>query len=342
MSETAAARQDPEPLSDIFNRFVTESAARFPALAGRLLLMDVKDYTVYGIHGLDRAKIRVAPEAMPQHLGTHAVTSFLCRHPEESSRACADVRSGVSIIFFNDAIDPEVVKIAAEKAKQRMLHVLDHELGHLAIEDGMYDNPHTPQGLLGENIADAYALIRHYQRFGTGTECVDRYVSPFARADGLIFGGDATHFTAFTLQAISAARNALNIHELDEESTARIARNFALRHTPQPETIAKLAEKFRPVKKAWERDRDAGLRMLIEVTLDPSNDADIFRTGETWLRAFLHGVVFKDGKTPALDPWEKKTLARNLDERAFHFSRATKAARKPVPHAVWRSLGLNG
>lgn len=335
----AAARRNerkPKSLSDVFNQFARDTIAHFPEAKGRLLIHDTNESTTYGRERLARQSRR----------SQASVDAFLKKRTQDKNRqtyAETDNRLRLLFIMYDEPVNENEIGALPKKAEKDILFVLDHELAHLVVKDPPLAGENEQyKSSIREAVADAYALIRHYQRFGTGTECVDRYVSPFARADGLIFGGDATHFTAFTLQAISAARNALNIHELDEESTARIARNFALRHTPQPETIAKLAEKFRPVKKAWERDRDAGLRMLIEVTLDPSNDADIFRTGETWLRAFLHGVVFKDGKTPALDPWEKKTLARNLDERAFHFSRATKAARKPVPHAVWRSLGLNG
>ncbi len=322
-----------ETLSDLFNRFVRESGELFPALEGSILLMDVADYKVYGLYGLDRDKVKASDTQLLGYLGAHPTSVYLRKHPEESSRASYDPWSGASIIFFNDKIDPEVAKIATEKANERTLHLLDHELGHLAIEDGMYDNPQSPQGLLGENIADAYALLRHYQRFGTSKECFDKYVSPFARASSLIFSGDATHFTTFTLQAISNARNALKIDNIDAATTARMARDYARFFTPKPETVKKLKAAFKPVKDTWEKDRDTGLQKLIDVTLDPANDIEVFRTGETWLRPYLKGsVTFPDGTTPALSYFETKTLERKLDERMFRLARAAKMARKQEPH----------
>ncbi len=333
MQNNAALPEKTETLSALFNGFVKESGARFPALEGRILLMDVADYKVYGLYGLDRDKIKASDAQLLAHLGAHPLSVYLRKHPEESSRASYDPWSGAAIIFFNDKIDPEVAKIAAEKARERTLHLLDHELGHLGIEDGMYDNPQSPQGLLGENIADAYALLRHYQRFGTNKECCDKYVSPFARASSLIFSGDATHFTTFTLQAVSNARNALKLDTVDAATTARMARSYAQFFTPKPETVKKLKAAFKPVKDAWEKDREAGIEELIKVTLDPASDRDVFRTGETWLRPYLKGsVTFPDGTTPQLSWFEARTLERKLDERMYGLARTAKAARKQEPH----------
>lgn len=329
-------------LSQTFNSFVQESQARFPALEGRFMIMDVEGNAAYGTR--DVRLSRGTPEQLLQYLGTHGITHELRRNPEKSSCAHHDA-GGFDIIFFNDTIDPAIAGCATEAAHRRTQRLLDHELAHLAIEDGMYEakDKGTQKELLGECVADAYALLRDYQRFGTDNPSPDKYVSPFSRADALIFQGDSSHFTTFVLDAIAKCRHALDLDNMTPEQTATIARNFARTYTPSAETVRELKEAFAPVKELWQTDRDAAVRKLIDITLDPKNSEAVFRTGRTWLGTFAtSGVRYANGKTPALPPREKNELLQKLLQRDFFVKRQRRRNPQRAAPQHWRALGLNG
>ncbi len=213
--------------------------------------------------------------------------------------------------------------------------------GHLGIEDGYSANFTPSESRRAEAIADAHTLIRHYQRFGMDQDYVDPYVTPFARANSLIFHGDISHFTGFVLEEIMKCRNAVDFANLSPERTPGIARQFARQYTPPLETLNELRNAFKPVKTAWAaKDHAAAVQKLIDVTLDEKSSHAVFRTGNMWLQKYLEGSITVGGKTLVISNENKQSLARKLTEREYHFARISKHTKHRATPQEWKKLGL--
>jgi len=328
-------------LSSIFNDFVQEAEGSFPALRGRFLIVDVPRNTVYGVHRLEDGKTGVERTGLPAYLGANSTMARLRRADTASTVAFQDPR-GLNIIFFNEKMAPELADSVSEAAEERLVRMMRHELGHLGIPGGYYDAEETPQQVLGECIADAYALLRHYQLHGTEKLPADKYVSAFARASSLVMYGDTSHYTLPVLEAINNCRNAIDYAAQDEERMADLAFNLAFRHVPSMGLLAGLKETFMPVRGLWGHDKTAAVKKLAEITLDAKASPEVFQAGAAWLRPFAAGTLSFKGEIPEFAKAERAELAQELERRRHHFDRLRKTDAPRARPAEWRKLGLMG
>ncbi len=327
--------KEQKSLSEIFNGYANETTGLFPGLKGRLLIMDMSEQRLYGSFDLDEAATHLTQETALTYINHSPTTYELLKDKTRTSCALYDAARDLHIIFINDLFDQTLPE---EKLLRRMLHLLDHELGHLAIPDGYYYKNDTPEELMGECIADAYALIRHYQRYGTEVECADKYVSPFSRAQSLIFDGNGSHFSTFVLDEIIRRRNAIDFEALSPQQTTDAAWQFAKLYAPSLEKVGELIEEFSSVKEAWEKNHTAGVQALIDKTLE-TDDYAVFRTGNAYLRKVIQGpVTFKDDP-PQFSREYLKEVSKKLQEREFHFAHADMPKLRATPKE-WRALGL--
>lgn len=322
----------PRSLKDVFNSFAADAVERFPQLRGKFLIMDMNEHILYGLEDLDTDATRLTEASALRFVSLHPTTRQLEDDKDLTSRAIYDRKHDISILFVNDEIDPVSMRSA--------MHVMDHELGHLGIAGSLYSEYDTPEELKGECIADAYALIRHFQRFGAETDCKDKYVSPFARARALIFNGHGGHFTSFVLDEIIKRRQAIDFASLTPAQTAAMAVEYTEQFMPSMATVQKLQTAFAPVKAAWEEDTTQGVKALIDITLR-TEDPDVFRTGRIWLEKFTHYAINFHDDAPALPKAELKRTARELERRAYHFEYLEREAAAPKGYK-WRAfLGLS-
>jgi hypothetical protein len=205
-----------------------------------------------------------------------------------------DPRNRLAAIFINDRIDESEFNNVSEASEKRLLYVLDHELAHQTILDGNYGmhgtNGNDYATLVGECVADAYAMIRHYQRFGTAGETSDKYVDPAARALHMIMRGDMGHFTSFVLDEIQKQKDKVDFSKLDDEQTAELARRFALKYMPSAPVVEGLFKAFGPLRKA--RNDQEAVKMLAAITLSPKSDYFTFKLGNIWLKDMLKDEEF--------------------------------------------------
>lgn len=305
-------------ITDTFNSFVTEAGERFPALKGRLVVMDMETLDTYGVHGLDYDALNLTERSIMPYLSWHGnVVDVSKNRAERSSYALHDKRSGLNIILFNDSYTTLLRDINPEAAARQAIHLLDHELGHLGIEDAGADTYETiEEKNLAESIADAYAILRHYQRAGLEEDCVHMYVTPVARAARLIFTGasERNHFTAFVTDEIVRRKNELDIMALSPEETAQLAHAFAVQYSPTKKVLRGLSRAFSPVQEAQaNNDPQGAVQKLINITLDPRSSAAVFQAGAIWLRAFANGEIRHSGAD--LSDQEKADLNEKLDAR---------------------------
>jgi len=155
----------------------------------------------------------------------------------------------------------------------------DHETGHAL-------SPHSI-GTLSENTADAYAAIRHMQRFGGDTDDLD--YAAWKRAAIFIFSGVTSHLTTLTLDKIVCDAATADFISLTPSETLRIAEEYANKHTPSQERLEKLKEDFSGLKGLSLEDT---FRKIAAVTLAAKEDSDTFYVGAR----VLQGALQKGGK----------------------------------------------
>jgi hypothetical protein len=181
--------------------------------------------------------------------------------------------------------------------EMRAILVLDHEIGHLAVKTG-----HTSNGHLNECSADAYATLRHIQRFGKNTDQAKAHGDRNARS--IVLFRDAEHYTTDTVQRVRQLSAEMDISGLSLHETADLAEKIADECCLDSETLEKIRIAFLPVNNAcltgmgsrreilgklYAEDRDAYAlfcRETISVMREHRDDPDIFKAGKRFLTSF--------------------------------------------------------
>jgi hypothetical protein len=177
-------------------------------------------------------------------------------------------RPRLSLVVFNERVRNRDLPALPQETLQELTLTLDHEIGHLVIPDALNDKDDNAHGnLIQENVADAFALLMHYKRFGldtplgTGSAMLDLAES-FAFKDKHYH----THFCYPMIMKIVAVRHLINFDDLSPADIAKLARSFALQHTFSNAQIRDLDEAFTACRKAYRhRGTPAALRSLAHV-----------------------------------------------------------------------------
>jgi hypothetical protein len=173
----------------------------------------------------------------------------------------------------------------------------DHETGHVL-------SPET-DGTLSENTADAYAVIRHVQRFD-GTETGIGYTS-WKRTVQFILAGKTSHLTTFTVDKILMDRESADFVSLSPAATAKIAKEYARLHTPDEARLKKLSRAFRGARD--KKLNEETFRRIAGITLRADAQSDTFYLGARALLGPLENgnKIVYNGKTVSLksDDWAR-------------------------------------
>ncbi len=197
---------------------------------------------------------------------------------------------------------------------QELAFAFDHELGHAVIPDGASygSNDYIP-----ECIADAYAVIRHFQRFGADSNALDALAA--ARAYYMIFKKERwDHFTSPVIAELLERRYEIDWNALSPQETAQLAHDFAFKYAMERHTLLDLQDSFDRYQ-GHNDDIKAGddkyLRTLAEkvLSLDFSN---MTKAGVAALKFCLegniHGASFED------DYWQQvKTIVAGKHKALF-------------------------
>lgn len=319
----SSPKKETKSLTEIFNRFAADAVVRFPHLKGQLLVADMNERKSYGHNEIDTKKTGLTPETAREYLRDHKITEAMSKDKNMSSLAMRDDRQKLSIIFINDAVAGAEAANVSKATEEHLLFVLDHELAHCGVKDGFgrAASPRDYAILLGESVADAYAMIRHYQRFGVDNASRDKYVSPGGRADNFVLFGDSTHFTSFVLDAIVKRKHLIDFDKLTPEQTADLARRFALEYMPPKRVVEDLAWTFTALRAEFKKDPSIGVKALIEKALDPASDYYTFKMASLWVRPFLEDRTLMDGKPVNLPKAYLDDAAAKMKERDAKFEK---------------------
>jgi hypothetical protein len=208
--------------------------------------------------------------------------------------------------FLGHAIPPDVADA----------FVFDHEIGHAICRDAfgsVYSN-------LKESIADAFATLRHYQRFGAQSTALDHL--PAMRAVGLVFRpDDGTHFTSPVVQQIIEDRKNIDFTALTLAETTQAARRYAALYAPHPLSVENLAKKFKFFNKKLSPFATGDFAVLQQLTtfLLAAKDPEEFKWGSMAVCAILDGKVGFEQKRilPIGEEWMQIRQALNEREAEF-------------------------
>ncbi len=280
-------------LSDIFNQFAGESVVLFPEINGKLLIHDTNEDATYGREKLDKKSRRTQA----------SIDAFLEERTKDKDRqtyADTDDRLKLSFILYDEPVNENHIKALPKKVEKDVFFILDHELAHLVIKDPpMAGENEQYKDSVREAVADAYALIRHYQRYGTRSTHKSVIIDPWARAGALTLNSDTVHFSTLMLEEIIRRKDVIDFSHLDPQQTAELARRFAVEYTPPASLVNRIFEKLKPVQKIYDEEPDSNkwLKTLARITLDPQNDAYTFMICKKILDGYLDGRTDMDGRS---------------------------------------------
>ncbi len=351
MSATTTASKPQEQkksLGDFYNGFVTETVEHFPHLKGQLLVVDMNELKAYGYKDVDEKITGLTPETALTFLDK--LPDVIAMKTNKDKSSCALFRNGMHIILINHRIDQAEFSGIAPETEKLLTYILDHELGHLVVPDGRSVDDSMHAHVVADSIADAYAHIRHYQRFGVDSRYRDGIIDPAARTRNMVMdvGTGKNHFTAFVLDEIIKRKHTINFKALDPKQTADLAWRFAMKYLPPTPVIKALYKAFDPVKEAFNSSPEAGLKALIDKTLNPANGYYTFKCGSDWLGRYLDERKFLNGQPINLPREYLDEVAKKLKEREFKlaeedilfnfpaaaFARPERTPRMPQPGRV--------
>ncbi len=175
--------------------------------------------------------------------------------------------------------------------EMRTLYVLDHEIGHQVMERGMIG------GHEGECRADAFAALRHIQRFGLDSDFF-KYAN---KASTLVLGTSPIHYTDDILAAVRRHACKHDISALSLDETAALAHDIVGRHMHTRISHHLLAMKFNDAAQAYHqryetphnivralygRDEEAYAlfcRETAKVMHASADNADVIKAGKRFL-----------------------------------------------------------
>ncbi len=174
-----------------------------------------------------------------------------------------------------------------------------------------------------ESIADAYALIRHYQRYGAESEHRNNIIDPWARAGALALNKDTTHFSTYMLEEIIKRKDVIDFTRLSHEQTVELARRFAVEYTPPSSVVNNVVKKLKPVYKSYNESPGSNqwLKLLAEITLDPKNDYATAKLCTKILRGYLDGGPDIEGRSVRTTGAEWDNLRKSVKEAELKFAK---------------------
>ena len=147
---------------------------------------------------------------------------------EEGSRVYSFEFSGkrpdFHCVFLNlkDNKSSRLVTYNHKSTSVEQAFVLDHELGHALCNKGMKGDH------LSECVADAYASIRHVQRFGRDPTFLKTLTD--SRALHMVFKRSMTHFTSPVVKRIIEDNAVFDFSKLSPAQTMQAATRYATRY----------------------------------------------------------------------------------------------------------------
>jgi hypothetical protein len=313
---TAKSPPVPQP-SFNFQDAVYEAYAMHPHIAGRVFFFEGTTNTIH------HPAPQMAQWAAGLANADYSISAEIHKHGKDRMSVAAGASSspGLRYILFYE--DNPLEQIYGKKipASQRHYFTFDHELGHTIVRPG------------SERAADAYAALRHLQRFGADTESL-RSIALFRALGAAGNSNDDScidHYTAPVLQAVIKTAARQDVTRLTPLETVRLAEKIVAQTPMKP--VSALRKDFQAAfapYQAVDADAETRVRGLARAVME-TQDAEVFNCGSLVLQGLLKGkIVHKanDNETLALDGREWSMLRARFNKKAKDWRRWEKDAKR--------------
>lgn len=156
--------------------------------------------------------------------------------------------------------------------------VFDHEMGHLLLDNGFLADEH-----LSESAADAYAVLRHIQRYGADTEFL-RY---YNRADMVVFGSSPVHCTDMVVARAKEIAAERDVSALSLIETVRLADQIATESNVSEDLLWSMSAAYKSAAaaKAQKEPQEEIYKKIISVmAANRDSFSDVFYVGRHFFR----------------------------------------------------------
>ena len=256
-------------LNALLSTFVREAEAAFPEIRGQLVLYNVRRGDYHASPAFNAAARGFRSRSKFEHyIANHEVAKD-ARAQKDTIAAYAfrEKKPKLFLIMFNEKVQNKELHNLSPKRAQELLATLDHELAHLVIKEAYNEENDRHGNYVEEHVAEAYAQLMHYKRFGTdghyadGTGALD-----LARSFVFKQSDMQSHFYYLTIKKIVECRHLINFSELKQADIADLARRFAIKNTPSNAQMQDIDEAFAATRKAYRGGGlAAGMRALAKV-----------------------------------------------------------------------------
>ncbi len=164
--------------------------------------------------------------------------------------------------------------------KMNVIGVFDHEMGHLLVDEGQKLGHHS-----SECAADAFAVMRHVQRFGDATDIFDHAPAFTARVAVLT---SKIHYTSIAMARVAQLHRsgAVDIARLSLKETARLATEIARGYSLEKRVVDKIHNAFSPARALYNDVVTLPIvKKVVEILAEKKDDIDIWRAGKLFLQA---------------------------------------------------------
>lgn len=283
-SPTPSPKNNPPPsLSEIFNREVNRALNDYPHLQGTFALVNTVDKEVIG--DIDPKKTGFRSE---KHLHRHLMEAAHASH-QHGPLSQKDTRSNLNIIAYSP-VPFRLFTREKDPMEVEVLAIFDHELGHIVV-NGAFE---SLDPCYRECAADAFAVLRHMQRYGTNTDLIA--IGGWRRAYDFVMSGDAGHFTTLAIEEINHLKDKIDFKAMTPQQMVHLATRIALEHTPHADTTNAMAMIFDPFRRALHKTQDMAkaLETLAGIALANKHDYHVFKIAHCVLSTFLDGKARND------------------------------------------------
>lgn len=271
-----------QSLVKVFHKTAVEAHEAFPQELGKLVvfLTPSSDTPVYVSPDIadqltkSTAAIKEVVKDLANELHNHDMAGLAQRNYNMAG-------TPVDVIAANESSVGAFSSSYTEE--MQLIYNLDHEIGHHIVKNGYPSSNVSKQ--LAESAADAYATLRHIQRFGKNTEFAE--CCGGIGASRIVLFSDTEHYTTDTIQRVIQLSEGMDISRLSLRETAGLAKKVAAESRINYKTLRKISNAFLPVqgiyKKTQNRDYTSLCREIVSVMKKYQQDPDIFKAGERFL-----------------------------------------------------------
>ena len=230
--------------------------------------------------------------------------------------------AGVSVKLI--ALNPESRRaFLSERYTQemRLAYILDHEIGHHILSNGMFSLGVSAQQC--ESAADAFATLRHIQRYGKDTDNAGGEAGRVAHR--LVLCADSDHYTSGSIERAIEVADEIDISNLSLRETVALAEKISREcYFRSDFALRDIVDAFRPVydacktniggvgeitEKFYGEDKEAYAlfcRETLAVMRNHQNEPNVFKAGKRFLSyAPVKKFMMEESATETGNEWKR-------------------------------------